>query len=223
MFEIQILIKFHENHINNRILYHTEDDIKFTLPSNEYVIDALPVVEYVNEDNMFENSEHKNEPDTFSVVENANDNIFKGKNPKSVSNILTVIRNVKDNIYKSEDLENEPKDSSLKEIYTRQTFTSFKMLKQSKYLPKKKLDLITNKNQELAYIDCRFVLNASYKKQSNLVFVNKFIKKHNHVLKDSNLLQFLLLLHKIPTHIKEEVRFYIQECNLEVTILKQIL
>ncbi|CAG8640956.1 12258_t:CDS:2, partial [Cetraspora pellucida] len=116
------------DHMNNGILYHTKDDIEFTLPSNECVIDVLPVVRYVNEDNIFEDDKHENEPGTFFVVENADDNIFEDNNPESESNILTVIRNVEDNIHKSEDSENKPKDSPLKEIYIGQTFTSFECL-----------------------------------------------------------------------------------------------
>ncbi|CAG8472353.1 12935_t:CDS:1, partial [Cetraspora pellucida] len=106
-------------------------DIEFTLSSNKYIIDTLSIVRYINEDDVFESSEHENELDTFFVIKNANDTLFESNNPESESNILTVIRNVEDNIYKNRDSKNKSKNSPLKEIYTGQTFISFEILEQS--------------------------------------------------------------------------------------------
>lgn len=47
---------------------------------------------------------------------------------------------------------------------------------------KKKLDPTQNRDKKSACIECNFTLNASYRKRPNLVFVNKFIEEHNHVM-----------------------------------------
>ncbi|CAG8517271.1 10549_t:CDS:1 [Scutellospora calospora] len=101
---------------------------------------------------------------------------------------------------------------------------TYKCRHSGKYLPKKKLDPTQNQDRESVRIEYKFTLNASYQKHINLVFVNKFTEDHNYVLNEEELhLQFLLSLHKIPDNIKEEIQFYVQECQLESTVLKRIL
>ncbi|CAG8733570.1 16757_t:CDS:2, partial [Racocetra fulgida] len=73
-------------------------------------------------------------------------------------------------------------------------------------------------------IECEFTLNAAYQKCINLVYINKLTETHNHDLKNSKLVQqSSLSAHKIPSNIKEEICFYVQECQLEATVLKRIL
>ncbi|CAG8788748.1 3323_t:CDS:2, partial [Gigaspora rosea] len=91
-----------------------------------------------------------------------------------------------------------------------------------KYQPKKKLDPTENRERESACIDCGFILNAAYRKRLNLVFVNKFIEKHNHELSDSKMhQQFLPHLRKIPTNIKDEIQFYVQECHFGAHLMNK--
>ena len=72
------------------------------------------------------------------------------------------------------------------------------------------MDSTQNKNQISACIKYSFVLNALYRKLSNMVFVNKFVENHNHALNNTkNLQQFSLSLCKIPDNIIEEIRFYV--------------
>ncbi|PKC58481.1 hypothetical protein RhiirA1_470900 [Rhizophagus irregularis] len=69
-----------------------------------------------------------------------------------------------------------------------------------------------------------FLLNASYRKCSNLVFINKFVEEYNHTLNSQELLhQFALSLRKIPVNVKEEIHFLVQDCQLGATVLKRIL
>ncbi|CAG8558431.1 14525_t:CDS:2 [Cetraspora pellucida] len=106
-------------------------------------------------------------------------------------------------------------------IFIRKTY---KCRHSGKYLPKKKLDPMQNQDRESGHIECEFTMNASYQKHMNLVFVNKFTEDHNHVLNKEELhLQFSLSLRKVPDNIKEEFRFYVQECQLGATVLKRIL
>ncbi|CAG8673470.1 24933_t:CDS:2, partial [Gigaspora rosea] len=219
---------YHEDDMNNETTYYPEDDMEIALPPMS--------------------SEYEHGRDTLSAVENVVD---------SDSSELES-EDVEDGISECSNLEDEPNDSSLKDIYTGQTFTSFEVLEKylkhysmkkgfetkiiraekendifsrktykcrhgGKYLPKKKLDPTTNKKWESACIECGFVLNASYRKRLNLVFVNKFFDEHNHALNDCKLLQLSPSLRKIPTHIRDEIRFYVQECHLGATVLKRIL
>ena len=93
-----------------------------------------------------------------------------------------------------------------------------------KYEPKKNVDPTNNQNQESACIDCGFLVNAAYRKHSNLVFINKFVNEHNHPLQNMTALQeFSPALRRIPDNIMEEIRFYVQECHLGATVLKRIL
>ena len=65
---------------------------------------------------------------------------------------------------------------------------------------------------------------AVYRKHLNLVFINKFVSKHNYALHNVSAFQeFLLILCKIPDNIMEEIQFYIQECHLDTFVLKRIL
>ncbi|CAG8610979.1 9589_t:CDS:2, partial [Cetraspora pellucida] len=101
---------------------------------------------------------------------------------------------------------------------------TYKCRHSGKYLPKKKLDSTQNRDRESGHIEYEFTMNASYRKRMNLVFVNKFTKDYNHVLNKEELhLQFSLSLCKVPDNIKEEIRFYVQECQLGATVLKRIL
>lgn len=229
-----------EYDMNNETTYYPEDDMEIALPPNECYFDTLPVIGYVDETGIsYEGSEYEHGRDTLSVVENVVD---------SDSSELES-EDVEDGISECSNLEDEPNDSFLKDIYTGQTFTSFEVLEKclkhysikkvfetkiiraekendifsrktnkcrhgGKYLPKKKLDPMTNKKWESACIECGFVLNASYRKRLNLVFVNKFVDEHNHALNDCKLLQLSPSLQKIPTHIRDEIRFYVQECHL---------
>ncbi|CAG8763319.1 20729_t:CDS:1, partial [Racocetra persica] len=66
--------------------------------------------------------------------------------------------------------------------------------------------------------------NASYCKSENLVFVNKFVNEHNHPLQNQDPLQeFSPALRRISDDIMNEIKFYVQECQLEATVLKKIL
>lgn len=106
-------------------------------------------------------------------------------------------------------------------IVTRKTY---KCRHGGKYKPKKRLDPTENRERESACIECGFLLNASYRKKSNLVFINKFIEEHNHTLNSCELLQqFAPSLRKIPINIREEIQFYVQDCHLGATVLKRIL
>src|SRR6266498_2651293 len=101
---------------------------------------------------------------------------------------------------------------------------SYKCHHGGKYEPKKKVDPTHNRNQESARIECGFLVNAAYRKCSNLVFVNKFVSEHNHALQSTPALQeFSPALRKIPDNIMEEIQFYVQECHLGATVLKRIL
>ncbi|RGB38045.1 hypothetical protein C1646_812924 [Rhizophagus diaphanus] len=142
-----------------------------------------------------------------------------------------------DNNMENEFYEDEPEDSLLKEIYSGQTFTSFEILEQSlkryasqkgfeiritykchhggKYIPKKQVDPTQTRDRESIRIECGFLVNASYRKCQNLVFVNKFVNEHNHELQNGiDLQEFSPLLRKIPDNIIEEIQFYVQECHL---------
>ncbi|CAB5360432.1 unnamed protein product [Rhizophagus irregularis] len=93
-----------------------------------------------------------------------------------------------------------------------------------KYIPKKKVDPTQTRNRESIRIECGFLVNASYRKCQNLVFVNKFVSEHNHELQNGiDLQEFSPLLRKIPDNIVEEIQFYVQECHLGATVLKRIL
>src|SRR5581483_6695805 len=106
-------------------------------------------------------------------------------------------------------------------VYARKTY---KCHHRNKYEPKKKLDPTENRERESVCIKCGFLLNASYRKRANLVYINKFIEEHNHPLSDSELLQqFAPSLRKITTDVKEEIKFFVQECHLGATVLKRIL
>jgi len=106
-------------------------------------------------------------------------------------------------------------------VYARKTY---KCRHGNKYEPKKKLDPTENRERESVCIECGFLLNASYRKRANLVYINKFIEEHNHPLSDSELLQqFAPSLRKITTDVKEEIKFFVQECHLGATVLKRIL
>ncbi|CAB4374630.1 unnamed protein product [Rhizophagus irregularis] len=120
-------------------------------------------------------------------------------------------------VNEASDIDDEPDDSFLKEIYTGQTFTTFEVfeiyLKRyaekmgfeirivrcekedgswarksykchhgDKYEPKKKVDPTHNRNQESTRIECGFLVNATYCKCPNLVFINKFVSEHNYAL-----------------------------------------
>ncbi|CAG8738036.1 5070_t:CDS:2, partial [Racocetra fulgida] len=68
-------------------------------------------------------------------------------------------------------------------------------------------------------IECGFTLNTTYRKCTDLVYVNKFTEEHSHKLNNSELIQqFSPLSRKIPTNIKEKIRFYVQECQLGATL-----
>ncbi|GBC15895.2 protein FAR1-RELATED SEQUENCE 5-like [Rhizophagus irregularis DAOM 181602=DAOM 197198] len=106
-------------------------------------------------------------------------------------------------------------------VWSRKTY---KCRHGGKYEAKKKLDPTQNQDKKSACIKCNFTLNASYRKCPNLVFVNKFIEEHNHVMNiNKDLQQFTQSSHKIPDNIIKEIRFYVQECHLGATVLKRIL
>ncbi|CAG8698354.1 14928_t:CDS:2, partial [Racocetra fulgida] len=86
---------FTDYHMNNEILYYSE---KIT--------------------GVFEGNEYESEGDTLSIIGDTN-NIVEDDNSENR------IENVEENINKGNDSESESDDSLLKEIYTRQTFTSF--------------------------------------------------------------------------------------------------
>ncbi|CAG8787153.1 20129_t:CDS:2 [Gigaspora margarita] len=196
-----------EYDMNNETTYYPEDDMEIALPPNKCYFDTLPVIGYVDKTGIsYEGSEYEHGQDTLSVVENVVD---------SDSSKLES-EDVEDGISECNNLEDEPNDSFLKDIYTEQTFTSFEVLEKclKRYLMKKAGNCL---------IKCGFVLNASYRKCLNLVFVNKFVDEHNHALNDCKLLQLSPSLRKIPTHIRDKIRFYVQEYHLEITVLKRIL
>ncbi|CAG8459685.1 4064_t:CDS:2, partial [Racocetra persica] len=202
----------YKDHMNHGISYYSKAYIDFTLSSNMWIIDNFLITRYIKKD--VPEDEYEDGPDILSIIGNAKGSMFESDDFEKESNFLPTIKNIEDNIYEGSDLEEEPEeykysnsddkleDSSLKEINAAQTFTSFEMLEQylkyystqmvstwGKCLPKKNLDPITNKEQESACIECDFLLNTAYRKWLNLVFVNKFVEKHNDTLKDSELLQ----------------------------------
>ncbi|CAG8719078.1 17829_t:CDS:2, partial [Cetraspora pellucida] len=68
---------------------------------------------------------------------------------------------------------------------------TYKCRHSGKYLSKKKLDSTQNRDRESGRIEYEFTINALYRKHMNLVFVNKFIENHNHILNKEELhLQF---------------------------------
>ncbi|CAI2188346.1 7022_t:CDS:10 [Funneliformis geosporum] len=80
------------------------------------------------------------------------------------------------------------------------------------------------KEDESARIGCGFLINAAYRKRSNLVFINKFVDEHNHALQSTIALQeFSPISRKIPDDIMKEIQFYVQECHLDATILEQTM
>ncbi|CAG8481463.1 1803_t:CDS:2 [Dentiscutata heterogama] len=166
----------------------------------EYQSNFISVIGNI-EDNMFENSDLEYQFNLAPGIENIENDVFESDNLEYWSSFTPIIKNVGDNIYES-DSEDKLEDSPLKEIYTRQTFLTFKSLEKCLKHYSTKMDPTTNKECESACIECDFVLNASYRKLPNCVFVNKLVEKHNYTLKDSNLLQ---------------------ECNLGATALKRIL
>ncbi|CAG8660416.1 12465_t:CDS:1 [Gigaspora margarita] len=79
------------------------------------------------EDNVFENSDLKYQFNLVSVIGNVENDAFESNDLEYQFNFTSVIENVEDNICKS-NLKNESKDSSLKEIYTEQTFSTLELL-----------------------------------------------------------------------------------------------
>ena len=66
---------------------------------------------------------------------------------------------------------------------------------------RKKVDPTCNRSQESARIECGFLVNAAYRKRSNLVFINKFVSEHNHASQSTSALQeFPPILRKIPDY-----------------------
>ncbi|CAG8437390.1 16626_t:CDS:2 [Dentiscutata heterogama] len=218
---------------NNGISYCSNNDIDFALPFNEYFdefINGLITLSEIGNIDMFESGDFKYRSNFASkniednVVESARiknieNDMFESDNLEYRSSFTPIIENVGDNIYES-DSEDELEDSPLKEIYTGQTFPTFESLEKClKHYSTKmgfetkivrvenenNVDPTTNKEHKSACIECDFVLNMSYRKLPNHIFVNKLVEKHNHALKDSNLLQVLLSSRKLLTHIKEEI------------------
>ncbi|CAG8828824.1 34021_t:CDS:2, partial [Racocetra persica] len=109
-----------------------------------------------------------------------------------------ITKSVENDITEGGNSEDESENSPLREIHTEQTFTFFEVLEQclkcysTRMSFKTKIvqvDSMKNQERESAYIDCKFLLNASYRKHPNLVFINKFNEKHTHNLSNSELLQ----------------------------------
>ncbi|PKY60844.1 hypothetical protein RhiirA4_485019 [Rhizophagus irregularis] len=129
--------------------------------------------------------------------------------------------------------DDEVEDSPLKELYSGQTFTSFDILDQclKRYTIQMgfEIKIVRIEKEDNVYVrntyKCRyggnFLLNTSYQKYPNLVFINKFVEEHNHTLNSQELLhQFAPSLRKIPVDVKEEIHFLVQDCQLGATGLK---
>ncbi|CAG8651513.1 16024_t:CDS:2 [Gigaspora rosea] len=206
---------------------HSDDDFGLVSLFADLAVDTLPVFNESVDDSIYHcfNNYHVDctlhSEDDLGLI-----SLFE----PSTAVALPLAKNV-DEISGSDD---EPDNSPLKEIYSGQTFTSFDLLEKclkrysmrmgfetkivraekennvmahktykcrhgGKYLTKTKLDPTQNRKRESSCIECGFMLSASY------------------------LQQFSRSSHKIPTNIKEEIRFYVQECHLGATILKRIL
>ncbi|CAG8500400.1 16358_t:CDS:2 [Racocetra persica] len=151
-----------------------------------------------------------------SIYEDINRSIYKGVSESVEDNIFDdfenepITKSVKNNISEGGNSEDEFKNSPLREIHIGQTFTSFEVLEQclKHYLTRmrfktKIVDPMKNQEWKSAYIDCEFLLNVSYQKCPNLVFVNKFNEKHTHNLsKSESLQQFLPSFQKILEQTK---------------------
>ncbi|CAG8619948.1 8542_t:CDS:2 [Gigaspora margarita] len=188
---------FTNYYMNNEISYRPKDNMD---------IGILPVVGYVNR------AEYENEggDDSENRTRNVESNIYKGDNSENRTEDYIY----KGDDSESEPEDSPLKEiytgqtftsfvlleQYLKRYSIRMGFETkivkvekddnvcikkiYKCRHGGKYLPKKKLDPTTNREQESACIECGFALNASYQKCSNRVFVNKFIEEHNHELKD---------------------------------------
>ncbi|CAG8798520.1 18866_t:CDS:2, partial [Racocetra fulgida] len=156
MFEIQNSDQvFDEYYMNSETIYYLEDDVNIALPSNEfYYFNTLFVTRYVNEASVSYSGEYENRRDTLSDIALPSNDCYinalpviryDGESSISYEDTLSVVENVnvsgggsseheiediEDGTSEGGDSENEPKDSSLKEIHTWQTFTSFEVLEQ---------------------------------------------------------------------------------------------
>ncbi|CAB4495652.1 unnamed protein product [Rhizophagus irregularis] len=87
---------------------------------------------------------------------------------------------------------------------------TYKCYHGGKYIPKKKVDPTQTQDRESIRIECGFLVNTSYRKCQNLVFVNKFVSEYNYELQNGiDLQEFSPLLRKLPDNIVEEIQFYV--------------
>ncbi|CAG8504308.1 11518_t:CDS:2, partial [Racocetra persica] len=126
------------------------------------------------------------------------------------NNILLVVESVDNSISEINSSDSKSKDSLLKEIYSKQTFTSFDILEQ--YLKHYSVQIGFETK----------IVRAKKKMMFGLVkYTNISMENYNHKLNDSELIkQFASSLCKLLTNIKEEICFYVQKYQLEVTVLK---
>ncbi|CAG8731406.1 24569_t:CDS:1, partial [Cetraspora pellucida] len=117
---------FDKCYINYEISSCTENDADLALFSSEYMIDKLPIFGNINRASIYKSDALRNKPDTLVVSRYVE--VSKSNNFKNEHSALSVIENIGDDISKDDYSENKPKDSSLKEIYSEQIFTSFEVL-----------------------------------------------------------------------------------------------
>ncbi|CAB4407838.1 unnamed protein product [Rhizophagus irregularis] len=128
---------------------------------------------------------------------------FKLLNMNDIQNFFHINYDENDNendVNKASDIDDEPDDSFLKEIYTGQTFTMFEVLEICLKRYAEKMDF------EIKIVRCE-------KEDSS--WARKSYKCHHG--------EFSPALCKIPDNIMEEIQFYVQECHLGATVLKRIL
>ncbi|CAB4442560.1 unnamed protein product [Rhizophagus irregularis] len=123
-------------------------------------------------------------------------------------------------VNEASDIDDEPDDSSLKEIYTGQTFTTFEVLEicLKRYAEKMgfEIRIVRCEKEDGSWARKSYKCHhGAYRKRPNLMFINKFVSEHNHALQSTPALQeFSPALCKIPDNIMEEIQFYVQECHL---------
>ncbi|CAG8740602.1 14937_t:CDS:2, partial [Rhizophagus irregularis] len=193
------------------LLIHKESLAKVIFSMDNYHDDNVYVYENEAEnrmpspDNNVENDFYEDEPEDSPLKE-----IYSGQTFTSFEILeQSLKRYASQKGFEIRVVRSEKEDN----VWTRKTY---KCHHGGKYIPKKKVDPTQTRDRESIRIECGFLVNASYRKCQNLVFVNKFVSEHNHELQNGiDLQEFSPLLRKIPDNIVEEIQFYVQECHLE--------
>ncbi|CAG8711852.1 5531_t:CDS:1, partial [Cetraspora pellucida] len=117
---------FDKCHIDYKISSCTENDANLALSFSKCMINKLPIFENINRADIYKNDNSENKPNALAISRDIK--VPKYNNSENKHGALSVIRNIRDDMFEDDYSENKPKDSPLKEIYSGQTFTSFKVL-----------------------------------------------------------------------------------------------